>query len=155
MKVDIGMTEKERKKVADEITNFLADTYALYLKTQNFHWNMVGPQFFSLHVLFQKQYEEMAEAIDEIAERVRTLGFYAEGSFSAFKKRTTISEENKPVKQDDMIKKLVKDHELIAKKYRPLILLAQEHHDEMTADLVIKRLEVHEKAAWLLRSHLN
>ena len=121
MKIDIGMTEAERKEVVDHLTDFLADTYALYLKTQNFHWNLTGPQFFSFHILLQKQYEDMAEAIDEIAERVRSLGYYAEGSFSVFKKRTCIPEDNRPAPQNTMVKKLVQGHEMVAKKYRPFI----------------------------------
>lgn len=148
------MTDKERSGVVEALADFLADTYALYLKTQNFHWNLVGPQFFSLHILFEKQYRDLAEATDEIAERIRALGFRAEGSFSAFKKRTSIPEENQKISEKEMLHRLVQGHELMAKTYRPLIKKSQDLHDEMSADLVIKRLSFHEKAAWLLRSHI-
>lgn len=155
MKPNLGMTEKELKVVAEELNNFLADTYSLYLKTQNFHWNLTGREFFSLHLLFEKQYEDLAEAVDEIAERIRALGFYAEASFSAFKKRTKISEENKKVPISEMTKRLLEGHEYLAKTYRPKITKWQKHHDEMSADLLIKRLGIHEKAAWMLRSELE
>lgn len=155
MKIEIGMSQKAMKEVAEMLSDFLADTYALYLKTQNFHWNIVGPDFYALHVLFEKHYEDMAEAVDEIAERIRALGAYAEGTFSQFKKRTSIKEEPKPLKSEDMLKKLIKDHELISQHGRQLIAESQQFHDEITADLVIKRLGFHEKAAWMLRSHLE
>lgn len=153
--VNIGMTPKELKKVAEHLTDFLADTYALYLKTQNFHWNIVGNEFFSLHVLFEKHYEDMAEAVDEIAERIRSLGHYAEGSFSEFKKRTHLKEPKKGLSAKKMLEELVQDHELISQEGRNLIRVSQEHHDEISADLVIKRLGFHEKAGWMLRSHLE
>lgn len=155
MKLDIGMTDTERKKVVDSLSNLLADTYALYLKTQNFHWNMVGEPFIGLHLLLEKQYDDLADATDEIAERIRALGHYAEGSFSQFQKRTKITEEKKKVSWKEMIKKLVKGNELIAKRYRPFIHLAQDANDDMSADMVIKRITTHEKAAWLLRSHIT
>lgn len=155
MKPNLGMTDKELKEVADELTDFLADTYALYLKTQNFHWNLTGREFFSLHLLFEKQYEDLADAVDEIAERIRALGFYAEASFSAFKKRTKIPDENKKVSISEMVKRLLKGHEYISKTYRPMITKWQKLHDEMSADLMIKRLGIHEKAAWMLRSELE
>lgn len=155
MKVNIGMTESQKKKVANSLQDLLADTYALYLKTHNFHWNMEGESFIGIHKLLEEQYEEMAEAVDEIAERIRALGFYAEASFSAFSKRTKIPEEKKRGTWKEMVKKLVEGHELIAKRYRPIILVSQDQNDEMTADMVIDRIKFHEKAAWLLRSHLG
>ena len=155
MKIDIGMTTKEREKVAEGLLDFLADTYALYLKTQNFHWNMIGAPFIGLHLLLEKQYDELAEAVDEIAERVRALGHFTEGSFSAFKKRSKIPEENKRVSWKEMVKRLVKAHEFLAKRYRPFIGYSQRLHDEMSADMLIKRIASHEKAAWLLRSHIE
>lgn len=151
----IGMTDKERKVIAEHLSNFLADTYALYLKTQNFHWNLVGPDFFSLHVLFEKHYEDMAVAVDEIAERIRALGHYAEGSFSAFKKRSEIKEASKKSSAHQMVKELMQDHEWISREGRELIRTSQENHDEITGDLIIKRLGFHEKAGWMLRSHLE
>ena len=155
MKIDIGMSQKGLKEVAEGLSDFLADTYSLYLKTQNFHWNIVGPDFYALHILFEKHYENMAEGIDEIAERIRALGQFAEGSFSAFKKRSSIKEETKAVKAEKMITKLIEGHELISRNGRKLIKEAQGHHDEITVDLIIKRLGFHEKAAWMLRSHLE
>lgn len=155
MKVDIGLTQPALKEVADGLMDFLADTYSLYLKTQNFHWNLVGPHFYPLHVLFEKHYEDMAEAVDEIAERIRALGQYAEGSFSAFKKRSSIPEESKPIQTEVMVKRLIEGHEIISRHGRELISLCQDQHDEISADLVIKRLSFHEKAAWMLRSHLS
>lgn len=155
MKPNFGMSDKERKAVAEHLSDFLADTYALYLKSQNFHWNLKGPEFISLHKLFEKHYEDLAEAVDEVAERIATLGFFAEASFSAYKKRTSIPEENKKVSYKEMLRRLVKGHELIAHKYRPYIHKFQELHDEMSADLFIKRLAFHEKASWMLRSHLE
>ncbi|PIS01122.1 MAG: DNA starvation/stationary phase protection protein [Chlamydiae bacterium CG10_big_fil_rev_8_21_14_0_10_35_9] len=155
MEVDIGITKTARKKIADKLAIFLADTYALYLKTQNFHWNVAGPEFFSLHLLFEKQYDDMAEAVDEIAERIRALGFYAPGSFTALKKLTKITEENKVVSSKEMLKRLIKSHEYIAKVGKPLIRFTQESYDDITSDMIIKRLHFHEKAAWMLRAHLE
>lgn len=153
--MDIGISEAARKKVADDLQDFLASTYALYLKTQNFHWNIVGPEFFSLHVLFEKHYEDMAEAVDEIAERIRALGFFVEASFSSFKKRSSVSEPHGKVSFQKMIMDLVKGHEIISRMGRPLITKSQALHEDITADMVIKRLAFHEKAAWMLRSHLG
>lgn len=155
MEVDIGITKAARRKIADKLSVFLADTYSLYLKTQNFHWNVIGPEFFSMHILFEKQYDDMAEAIDEIAERIRSLGFYAPGSFSALKKLTKITEENKVVSAKEMLKRLVKSHEHVSKNGKPLIRYTQENSDDITSDMIIKRLHFHEKAAWMLRAHLE
>lgn len=155
MDVDVGIDKKVRKEVCEKMRDFLADTYALYLKTQNFHWNVVGSDFFSLHLLFQKQYEELAEAVDEIAERVRSLGSYVDGSFSAFKRRSSIPESNRAISPHKMIKELLQGHEAISRMGRLLVSRFQDLHDDASADLVIKRLGVHEKAAWMLRSHLE
>lgn len=153
--MEIGLDQKARTEITDKLRDFLATTYALYLKTQNFHWNLVGPDFFALHLLFEKHYEEMAGAIDEIAERVRSLGAYADGSFSALQKRSEIAESNKAPTQDKMIEELLKGHETLSRMGRPLIRKFQEMHDDVTSDLLIKRLAFHEKAAWMLRSHLE
>lgn len=155
MRPNLGMTDKELKSVADDLSDFLADTYALYLKTQNFHWNLTGKEFYSIHLLFEKQYEDLAEAVDEIAERIRALGFYADASFSAFKKRTKIPDETKKVSINEMLKRLLKGHEYLSKTYRPKITEWQKLHDEMSADLLIKRLGIHEKQAWFLRSQIE
>jgi starvation-inducible DNA-binding protein len=154
MKPHFGMSDKELKEVSKHLNDFLADTYALYLKTQNFHWNLTGPEFISLHLLFEKQYEELADAVDEIAERIRILGFFVEATFSAFDKKAKISGESKKISQTEMLKRLVKDHEYIVSTYGPYIPKFQGLHDEVSADLLIKRLTDHGKAAWFLRSHL-
>lgn len=151
--MDIGVEEKGRKEVGEWLQIFLASTYALYLKTQNFHWNIVGPQFFPLHQLFQKQYEEMAEAVDEIAERIRSLGLIANGGFHAFGKDSKIKEGRGSSSSQEMLHELLEGHEFLAKMGRPWIAKAQEIGDEVSADLLIKRLTAHEKAAWMLRSH--
>lgn len=155
MEIDIGLSKVSRKKIADKLSSVLADTYALYLKTQNFHWNLVGSEFFSLHLLFEKQYEDMAEAIDEIAERIRALGFFAPGSFTKLKKLSKIPEEDKVVSSKQMLKKLIQGHEWMAKSGKPIVRFSQDEYDDITADMLIKRLNFHEKAAWMLRSHLE
>lgn len=139
----------------DQLRDYLADTYALYVKTQNFHWNVTGLEFFSLHLLFEKQYEDLADAVDEIAERVRALGSYVDGSFSAFQKRTSIPESNKKVSAQQMLKELVQGHETVTKLAHILIPKFEDLEDQGSADLLIKRLGIHEKAAWMLRSHLE
>ncbi len=155
MKPDLGMSDRERKEVAGELVYFLADTYSLYLKSQNFHWNLKGQTFYPSHKLLEEHYEDLADAADEIAERVAALGHYVPASFTAFKKLSQIEEENKKISYKEMFRRLVKGHELIAKKYRPHIVEFQKLHDEISADLLIKRLAIHEKAAWMLRSHLE
>jgi starvation-inducible DNA-binding protein len=155
MDIQLGLSKSAREEVIQGLSQLLADTYALYLKTQNFHWNATGPQFFSLHLLYQKFYEDMAEGIDEIAERIRTLGGYAEGSFSAFQKRTSIAEANKKLGAKETLKELVISNEMLIQKARPLIHRFQELLDDVTSDMIIRRLSFHEKATWLLRSHLE
>ena len=154
MEVNLGLDKAVLKEVSEALRNFLADTYALYLKTQNFHWNVVGPEFFSLHLLFQKHYEEMSEDVDEIAERVKSLGFYVDGSFSAFQKRTSLQESNQMITAQKMVQELMEDHEKIIRIGRPLVSRFQQIHDDASSDLLIKQLAFHEKAAWMLRSHI-
>jgi starvation-inducible DNA-binding protein len=154
MKIEIGIEKKAREEMGEWLQTFLASTYALYLKTQNFHWNVVGPQFFSLHQLFQKQYEEMAEAVDEIAERIRALGQVAEGGFEPFLKRSKIKGGKGDLPAEKMLRELIEGHESLAKMGRPWIAKAQGLKDEVSADLLIQRLTFHEKAAWILRSCL-
>jgi starvation-inducible DNA-binding protein len=153
MKMKSGMTEEGRKKVAEALHHYLADSYSVYLKTQNFHWNVKGPHFFALHLLFEKQYEEMAGAADEIAERIQALGFYVEASFSSFQK-CCIQEEKKPIPAKKMIEQLVSDHEAVIRCARQIAELAEEEKDQATVDLMARRLGAHEKMAWMLRSHL-
>lgn len=151
----IGLDAKARAEISEHLNVFLATTYTLYLKTQNFHWNLVGSNFFSFHLLFQKQYEEMAEAVDEIAERIRALGSYADGSFSVFEKKSKIKSSNRASSQKAMIEELLKGHEALSEMGRPLISLFQKIHDDVSSDLLIKQLAFHEKSAWMLRSHFE
>jgi starvation-inducible DNA-binding protein len=143
------------QKVAEELGHFLADTYALYLKTQNFHWNVTGPLFYTLHKMFEEQYLELASAVDEIAERIRSLGGYTPASFSQFNQLSSLKEEKEKVEAVSMVEKLLKDHETLAQHATHLIETAQTAGDEGTADLLIQRLKVHEKFAWMLRSSLR
>jgi len=154
MELDTGMNKDQRGVVAGGLSKLLADTYILYLKTQNSHWNVIGPEFYSLHLLFQSQYEEMAEAVDEIAERIRALGFFIEGTSEAFSKLTTVHEDERVLAKHEMIEQLVKAHDVVIKEARKLSDLAEAQKDPATVDLMGRRLNVHEKAAWMLRSQL-
>ncbi|MBI2743438.1 MAG: DNA starvation/stationary phase protection protein [Chlamydiales bacterium] len=154
MEISSGMNEKSRKVVSDGLSKLLAETYALYLKTQNFHWNVVGSDFFALHLLFEKQYEELSGAIDEIAERIRALGAHVDATFSGFKKLSSISEEGKLKSSNEMIKHLVKANECVICLARKLTEVAEKERDQATLDLLARRLGAHEKSAWMLRSHL-
>ncbi len=141
-------------KIADELTHFLADSYLLYLKTQNFHWNVTGPNFYSLHKLFEEQYQELALAVDEIAERIRSLGCFTRASFSEFSTLSSLKEEKHEVDAQNMLKKLMLDHETLSKHASHLIPKFQKSGDEGTADLLIQRMKSHDKAAWMLKSSL-
>lgn len=153
MEVCLGLEKAALKEISEALRIFLSSTYALYLKTQNFHWNVISPEFFSLHLLFQKHYEEMANGVDEIAERIRSLGSYVHGSFSSFLAESLIKESNQMISASKMVQELMQDHEEISRLGRPLIRRFQDLHDDVSSDLLIKRLAFHEKAAWMLRSH--
>lgn len=140
--------------VIEALSHLLADNYTLYLKTQNFHWNVTGPHFSALHTLFQTQYEELAIANDDIAERIRALGATAPGSFAAFGKLASIKEAPEKSGWQDMVKTLADDQDNIGVTANKVLKLAQEVGDEPTIDLMIQRLNVHQKAAWMLRAHL-
>ncbi len=155
MKLDIGISNIDREKISRKLEVFFADTYTIFLKTQNYHWNMIGENFFSFHILLQKQYEDIFEAIDEIAERIRAIGFPAPATFEKLLELTQIPSDKKPLSQNQMVKNLILSHESIAKEGKSLIHFSQNLKDDVTADMVIKRLAFHEKAAWLLRSHLT
>lgn len=155
MDIDLGLKKSARETIEKGLGDIFADTYSLYLKTQNFHWNLKGSDFYSLHILFEKQYEELADAVDEIAERIQAIGFFVDGSFTGIQERSSIKESRKPLKDKHMIKELLEGHETICRSMRPLIHEFQKLLDEASADLLIKRLGVHEKAAWMLRSHLE
>jgi starvation-inducible DNA-binding protein len=153
--VSIGISDSNRKKVAQELSHLLADTYLLYLKTQNFHWNVTGPHFYSYHLLLEHQYQELAQAADEIAERIRILGHPAPGSFAQFSKMACVEEETGVPEAGKMLKQLLGDHEILTKCGRELFQIATKAGDEDTADLMVQRMEAHEKAAWMLRSSLG
>lgn len=150
-----GLTEQDRQTLAEMLHRTLADTYAVFLKTQNFHWNLTGSSFFQLHLLFEKQYEELFAAIDEIAERIRALGFFVEASFESFKRVSSIQEEDKVRSIADMLQVLVKDHETVARHLRQLGNAADAASDHATVDLVGRRLGAHEKFTWFLQSSLK
>lgn len=154
-KVNIGINEADRKQIAHGLSRLLADSYTLYLKTHNYHWNVTGPQFTTLHAMFEQQYTELALAIDEIAERIRTLGEPAPGSYTAFAELTAIKEENDAPNATEMISNLVHDNETVVRTARELLPLADNANDQPTVDLLVGRMQVHEKTAWMLRSLLE
>jgi len=155
MKVDIGISEPNREAIADGLSRLLADSYTLYLKTHNYHWNVTGPMFATLHTLFETQYTELATAVDEIAERIRALGKPAPGSYAAFVKLTSIEEESGTPSAEEMIRQLTIGQETVARTARELHPVVDEANDEPTADLLTQRMQVHEKNAWMLRSLLQ
>jgi starvation-inducible DNA-binding protein len=155
MEPNIGINEEHRAKIADGLSRLLADSYSLYLKTHNYHWNVTGPHFNSLHQMFEDQYTELAPAIDEIAERIRSLGVRAPGSYSEFAKLTGIEEGTGTESAEDMTRQLVLGHEAVARTAREAFAAADEADDEPTADLLTQRMQIHEKTAWMLRSTLG
>jgi starvation-inducible DNA-binding protein len=155
MAIDIGIAKKDREAVAKQLSKLLADTYSLYLKTHSFHWNITGPQFNSLHNMFEVQYNELWTAADEIAERIRILDVFAPGSYSQFGKLTSIKEESGVPEWKEMVAQLVEGHEIAAATSREVIKAADEAGDEGSADMVTGRLKEHEKTAWMLRSLLK
>ena len=154
-RIDIGISEKDREKIADGLSRLLADTFALYLKTHNFHWNVKGPMFQTLHVMFMEQYNELWLALDEIAERIRALGFPAPGTPSAFTKLSSIAETPGVPDAKEMVRLLVQGHEAVARTARKIFPAVDKASDEPTADLLTQRMQVHEKTAWMLRSLLE
>jgi starvation-inducible DNA-binding protein len=153
--INIGIDEKHRAKIADGLAHLLADTYSLYLKTHNFHWNVEGPMFNTLHLMFMEQYTELWTALDAIAERIRSLGYPAPGTYREFSKLTSIAETDGVPAALDMVRLLVEGHEAVARTARATFPLADKGGDESTADLLTQRLQVHEKTAWMLRSLLK
>ena len=154
MKIDIGIDKESRKTIADGLSRLLADEYTLYLKTHNFHWNVTGPMFNTLHLMFETQYNELALAVDLIAERIRALDFPAPGSYSQYAKLSSIKEETGVPEAKAMIRQLVEGQEAVVRTARALFPAVDEAHDEPTADLLTQRMQVHEKNAWMLRSLL-
>ena len=155
MNTKMGIAPKDCKKIADGLSNLLADSFLLYVKTHNFHWNVEGPMFNTLHIMFMEEYTELWNALDLIAERIRSLGEYAPGSYKAFSDRSTITESSKSPSAKKMIQELLDGNELVAQSARKVFPLAEAASDEVTADLLTQRLQVHEKNAWMLRSLLQ
>ena len=153
--IDIGIPEDSRKEIASGLSRLLADTYSLYLKTHNFHWNVTGPMFQTLHLMFETQYNELALAVDLIAERIRALGFPAPGTYTDFSQLSSIPETPGVPKAEEMIRLLVEGQEAVARTARSIFPVAEKVNDEPTADLLTQRLQVHEKTAWMLRSLLE
>jgi starvation-inducible DNA-binding protein len=155
VKIDIGLTDESRSKIAGGLSRLLADSYTLYLMTHNFHWNVKGPMFNSLHLMFMGQYTEQWAALDLIAERIRALGYPAPGTYAEFVKLASIKEVEGVPKAMDMVRHLVNSQEATARTARELLSLADEANDQPTLDLLTQRLDVHEKTAWMLRSLLE
>jgi len=155
MKIDIGIKDTDRKAIAEGLSRVLADSYGLYLKTHNFHWNVTGPMFQTLHTMFMEQYTEQWNALDPIAERIRALGHPAPGSYRQFGKLSSIPEEEGVPKAEDMVRQLVEAQETVARTAREVFPLIERAGDQPSADLLTQRLQVHEKNAWMLRSLLE
>lgn len=153
--IDIGISETHRASIAEGLARLLADTYTLYLKTHNFHWNVTGPQFQTLHLMFESQYTELAAAVDLIAERIRALGHFAPGSYRKFAQLSSVPESDDVPPAEEMIRQLVEGQEIVVRTARSLLPLVEDSNDEATADLLTQRLQVHEKTAWMLRSMLE
>jgi starvation-inducible DNA-binding protein len=155
MQINLGIEEQERQQIAEGLSRLLADTYTLYLKTHNFHWNVTGPMFQTLHLMFETQYNELALAVDLVAERIRALGFPAPGTYSDYAKLSSIKETTGVPKAEEMIRLLVEGQEAIVRTARSVFPVAEKANDEPTADLLTQRMQVHEKTAWMLRSLLE
>jgi len=153
--IDIGISEKDRAAIATELSKMLADSYTLYLTTHNFHWNVTGPLFSTLHLMFMTQYTEEWQALDSIAERIRALGHYAPGTYSEYARLASIKEPTSVPDAEEMIRILVKNNEAVAKTARAALKKADAADDQPTVDLLTARLDVHEKNAWMLRSLLQ
>ncbi|MEA5550990.1 Dps family protein [Anabaena cylindrica UHCC 0172] len=153
--INIGIDDVSRAKIAEGLSRLLADTYSLYLKTHNFHWNVTGPMFQTLHLMFETQYTELALAVDLIAERIRALGYPAPGTYSEYAKLSSIPETPGVPKAQAMIHLLVEGQEAIVRTARSILPLVDDVNDEPSADLLTQRMQVHEKTAWMLRSLLE
>jgi starvation-inducible DNA-binding protein len=153
--INIGISETDRKQIVDGLEKLLADSYMLYLKTLYFHWNVTGPMFQPLHDVFESQYQELLIAVDDIAERIRSLGYPAPGTFQQFNRLTSITEDTSVPDTDTMIKLLVEGHETVIRTAREVSAVTNRSGDVATLDLITKRIEVHEKTAWMLRSFLT
>lgn len=154
-RIDMGLDPAQRKAVAEGLARVLADSYTLYLKTHGFHWNVTGPMFQTLHLMFEQQYAELAQAVDLVAERIRVLGHPAPASYSQFSKLSAVSEETGLPRAEEMIRQLVRGHETVARTAREVFPVAEAASDQVTLDLLTQRMQVHEKTAWMLRSLLE
>ncbi|PSO91223.1 MAG: DNA starvation/stationary phase protection protein [Cyanobacteria bacterium QS_6_48_18] len=150
--VQIGIKDQDRQEIAHGLSRLLADSYLLYLKTHNFHWNVTGPQFHSLHEMFEEQYTELAQAVDTIAERIRTIGYQAPGSYSEFGELASVQETRGAPEAQEMVRLLVEGNETVVRTAREVLSAAERANDESTTDLLMKRMRTHEKTAWMLRS---
>lgn len=155
MQIDIGIETKAREEIAAGLSKVLADTYTLYLKSHNFHWNVTGPMFQTLHLMFEQHYNELALAVDQIAERIRALGFPAPGTYRQFAALSAIKEDDGVPAALQMVRLLVEGHETAARTARQVFKVAEAANDQPTCDLLTQRLQVHEKTAWMLRSLLE
>lgn len=153
--IDIGITDEQLENIANALGHLLADTYMLYLKTHNYHWNVTGMNFQALHGMFEEQYTELAEAIDTIAEQIRSLGHFAPGSFKVYSKLTSITEEEEVPDDRTMVRRLQEANETVIRTARKALPACEEAGDEASLDLVTERLRTHSKVAWMLRSHLQ
>jgi len=154
-KLNIGISDGDRKTIVEGLSHLLADTYTLYLKTHNFHWNVTGPMFNTLHLMFEGQYNALALAVDVIAERIRALGHFAPGTYKEFAKLSAVSEADGVPGAQDMIRQLVEAHETVIRTARGLFPAVEKASDEASADLLTQRMQLHEKTAWMLRSLLE
>lgn len=155
LQIDLGIEPAQRKAIAEGLAKVLADTYTLYLKTHNFHWNVTGPMFQTLHLMFEQQYNELALAVDLVAERIRALGHPAPGSYAEFSKLSSIGEASGVPRAEDMIRQLVDGQESLVRTARNVFATAEKASDQVTIDLLTQRMQVHEKTAWMLRSLLE
>ena len=155
VKIDIGIPEAKRKAIAKGLSHLLADEYTLYLKTHNFHWNVTGPMFNTLHLMFETHYNEAALAVDLVAERIRALGFPAPGTYRQYAALSSIDETEGVPAAMEMVRELVKGHEACARTARSVFPAAEDADDQPTADLLTQRMQAHEKTAWMLRSLLE
>jgi starvation-inducible DNA-binding protein len=155
MKIDIGIDKERRTRIADGLAGLLADEYTLYLKTHNFHWNVTGPMFNTLHLMFEQHYTEAALAVDLVAERIRALGLPAPGTYREFARRTAIDEPEGVPEWQEMVEQLVRGHETCVRTARKVFPLAEGADDQPTCDLLTQRMQLHEKTAWMLRSLLD
>jgi starvation-inducible DNA-binding protein len=153
--IDTGIAEKDRQKIAEGLSRLLADNFALYMKTHNFHWNVTGPMFNTLHLMFETQYNELWTALDQIAERIRSLGYPAPGTLAEYEKLSSIKETSGQPKAEQMVRLLVEGNEAVARTARSVFPAVDKAEDEATADLLTQRMQVHEKNAWMLRSLLE